>query len=675
MSKLTAAGILAAGALGVSLPANATTNIYDIAGTFGSLEQSCSQIAYLLNADCSFGRNRPHSPPKWIGPQFGGGHYAQGSIGDDVTHIPTFGVFVPAVPATVPVTGTYTPAVDDGKVAAPVTGTFSIDDRGTSDPADDLISANFSIGSMVRNLATGQFARSVQRWTTMAHTMAPTAVNATETVANAAGGVDYVIGSRGFPTPLCNSANSADCFSTANSSPTIDKPSQPRFWADRPAGSVGIEAVGLLGDPAFVLVPTPPTPPTGNVGARSTATFAGYSCSSTGDNPFPADDCSVSQILWGVGEDAGFDNMVMKISTNSLGAITSALIYWTQEYFIGAGGPPPLYDNSWQGGTINFTGQQQSVGPEAKDFAASVLQGSSGNTLDTVTNTVNFTGVVTVTIVTPPTKGTATVNANQTLNYNSTGATGTDTIVYQSTNGFATDTGIITITVAADTQPVAPDGPISISTAGSAPASTPGTVNVASLPGYMPGNTPSTVAITTPPDPAKGMATISGTTITFTPAATFFTGTDTIGYTITDGDSDPDSGVITVTIADVNPVLADNTITTDQDTASSAVSLGINPGNGSVAQHTLVVSTAATHGSCALTGTTIKYTPDAAYFGSDSCVLTITDGDGDTDTATITITVNEVSGALTLPGGGSAIDLWSLTLLGALPLLRRRRKA
>ena len=43
MSKLTAAGILAAGALGVSLPANATTNIYDIAGTFGSLEQSCSQ--------------------------------------------------------------------------------------------------------------------------------------------------------------------------------------------------------------------------------------------------------------------------------------------------------------------------------------------------------------------------------------------------------------------------------------------------------------------------------------------------------------------------------------------------------------------------------------------------------------------------------------------------------
>ena len=56
-------------------------------------------------------------------------------------------------------------------------------------------------------------------------------------------------------------------------------------------------------------------------------------------------------------------------------------------------------------------------------------------------------------------------------------------------------------------------------------------------------------------------------------------------------------------------------------------------------------------------------------------MVTITDGDGDTDTGTISITVNEVSNQLILPGGGSAVDPWSLALLGALPLLRRRRRA
>ncbi|TFG79849.1 MAG: hypothetical protein E4H19_16045, partial [Chromatiales bacterium] len=95
---------------------------------------------------------------------------------------------------------------------------------------------------------------------------------------------------------------------------------------------------------------------------------------------------------------------------------------------------------------------------------------------------------------------------------------------------------------------------------------------------------------------ANGTAAVTGTTITFTPATTFFVGTDTINYSITDADSDTDSGVITVTIDDVNPALSDGTITTAQDRASSALSLGITPGNGSVAQHTLAVSTQAANG-------------------------------------------------------------------------------
>ena len=115
------------------------------------------------------------------------------------------------------------------------------------------------------------------------------------------------------------------------------------------------------------------------MGATTTATFTGYSCDDSQANDL---DCTSNALVWQAngpgtgGEPAGFDNMVMKISTNGAGAITSALVYWTEEYLISFGGPPAGYDNSWQGGTFTFTGVEQSLAPDARDFAASVLEGS-----------------------------------------------------------------------------------------------------------------------------------------------------------------------------------------------------------------------------------------------------------------------------------------------------------
>jgi hypothetical protein len=268
--------------------------------------------------------------------------------------------------------------------------------------------------------------------------------------------------------------------------------------------------------------------------------------------------------------------------------------------------------------------------------------------------------------------GTATVDTNtQNVNYDSTGGTGTDPIVYQCTSGETTAQGTITVNVELDTLPVAPDGAISISTQGAAPGTgTTGTVNVSTLPGYASGNTPSVVTII-PPLAVNGTATVNGTTIT-----------DTVNYQITDSNEDAESGVITVTIPNVVPLLGDGTITTDQDRASSPQALLITPGNGSVSQSQITVTTPAANGNCAVTGTaaapTLTYTPAAGYFGTDSCVLTITDGDAittdDTDAGTFSITVNEVSDELQLPGGGGALDLWSLSFLVGLPLLRRRRR-
>ncbi|MEO8444907.1 MAG: Ig-like domain-containing protein [Gammaproteobacteria bacterium] len=678
MRKLLAAGIVAAGALGVSMQANALATVYEMDGTFSDVEQACTQITLLFGgSDCTYGRNRAGAAGSWIGGLFSGGHYPQDGVKDQPSYVPTSGVFDRP-------SQTFAPAAPDGKIAAPVSGTFTIDDNGTpGDPTDDLLSSTFTIGNMARNIATGQTTRAIQRWTTMDHVMAPTAVNATATVANGAGGVDYVIGTRGFPTPRCSKTNASDCFPTANSSSVFtDLDNTPEenavsFWVQIPVGQVGIERVGLLGDPNFVLTQPPPadSAKTGNRGATSTATFTGYSCSY---NSLSANDCAASVLVWSAAEPAGFDNMIMKVSTDSLGAITSARIYWTEEYFIGFGGAPPGYDNSYQAGAIDFTGVEQSLAPNARDFAATVIEDTTTNTLNAIGNVVNFAPTIVISIVTPPTQGTATVNGNGTINYDASGvAPGPQTIVYEATNGTDTDQGTITITVAADISPVAPDGTITISTQGAAPGSgTVGTVNVTSLAGYSAGNTPpSTITITTPPNGASGVAAVTGTTIRFTPAATFFAGSDTIGYTITDSNGDTDAGVITVTVTDVTPVLADGSLTTNQDTTSSQLTLGITPGNGSVAQHTLTVSTQGTGGSCALSGTKVTYTPNSGFFGTDSCVITIADGDGDTDTGTIDITVIEADDQLKLPGGGSAVDPWSLLLLGALPLLRRRRRA
>ncbi len=678
MRKLMAAGVVAAGALGLSAGAGAAETVYEITGSFGANEHSCTQISHVLGGfDCSFGRNWPAAAteadgitPAWGGPIFGGGHYERGSLGDVLSYVPTTGAYVSGT--------TFSLAAPDGKYEAPITGTFTINDNNTpGNAADDRFSANFSIGAMARNFPTGQSSRALQRWDSMDHVMVATNVSAA--TPNGAGGVDYVIGSRGFPQPLCNRADGADCFPTPNSpnNATGDYDANEllvSFWTPIAQNSIGVERTGQLADPSWATAnPRPPaSPPTGNVGARTTATFTGYECLSTING-----ECTTNSIVWGGGEDPGFDNLVMRVSTDSSGAITNAQVYWTQEYFIGAFGGIAGYDNSVQYGSFEFAGSVQNLAPNARDFAATVIEDTASNILDTVANSVNFTGPITVSIVTPPGAGTASVGGDQRIIYNATGVgVGTQTIVYETTDGDATDQGTITVTVEADASPVAPDGgTIAIVTQGVAPASTIGTLNVSSLGGYQAGNSPATV--TAVADVNDGTASVTGGTIVrFVPAANFFTGTAVFDYTVTDGNGDADSGEITVTIADANPILSDGTIpATDQDTQSPALTLSIVAGNGSVAQHTLAVTTQGASGTCDISGTQLRYTPDAEFFGDDSCVVTITDGDGDSDTAEFAVTVNEVDDALNLPGGGSAMDLWSLLLLGGAPLLRRRRRA
>ena len=67
-------------------------------------------------------------------------------------------------------------------------------------------------------------------------------------------------------------------------------------------------------------------------------------------------DCLSSNVVWGAGEDPGFDNLLLRIVTNGAGQLVSADGYWTQELRVAFSDTQPG-DNSWLGGTLSLSAQ------------------------------------------------------------------------------------------------------------------------------------------------------------------------------------------------------------------------------------------------------------------------------------------------------------------------------
>jgi hypothetical protein len=681
--------------LGLSMGAGAATVSYEITnGQMGEVEHSCTWITTVFtNQDCTYGNTTVGLNPLgtvWGGPTRQGGYYPVGSAGDSLTFNPN-----DSTPGSLPA------EPDDFKIKPVVVGTVIIDDSDTpADGTDDTVRLVFSIqgptptAGIVRSFSTGQFTQALQRWQSLDHTMAaPYPVD--QAIPNANGGFDYIIGSRGTPTKLCRALNPGgddtfdpdDCFPSPNYDKDNAQPAQPAWWAPRPAiGSVGIERSPKLGiKPGPGPGAAPPGQEVPNIGIQTVAVFrdrvdgvnnAAYSCE---NNNQASDDCILSPLVWNTVEDPGFDNMVGIISTDANG-ITSAELYWTQEYFIGAFGAQPVdVPNSFQASLISFDGIRSTTDPTAVDDAFTVVAGTSNSTLDVLANDRNYPAppetTVTITVA-PSAGGNATVNGDGTINYTPVAASGVETFTYQATtvqNEIEfNNTAVVSVTIQPDTQPGGGPVALAINTQGRSGAAAAGNVTLTNL-----GNLPSTVTLTSTGDPAKGACTVSGATITYTPQAAFVNGgdTDSCNYSVTDLDEDNATGVVNVTITDVQPVLGDAAEreldagdTTTSDAAFTA-------GNGTVAQHTLAVTTQATSGSCTASvvggSVRVSYTSNDDASGADSCVVTLTDADGDSDTGTFAFSV--LGGGVTLPGGGSAVDPWSLLLLGGLPLLARRR--
>ncbi len=271
--------------------------------------------------------------------------------------------------------------------------------------------------------------------------------------------------------------------------------------------------------------------------------------------------------------------------------------------------------------------------------------------LATLTTVTGSTGTPVFTITTQAARGVGTINGS-TLTYAPAAndfTTTALTLVYTATVGTVSDTGTITINIAAvNDAPVFTADPARSTNRGTAL-----TVAISELlandrPG--PANETGTVVIgtVTAATTQGGTAVINGTNIVYTPTATF-TGSDTINYTISDGTL---TAAATLTVNVVAPgavtvAAGDATLTFAEDGAAQTQNLAsLTTVTGSTAAATFTIVTQPARGTLVLSGSTATYTPAANDFTTTplSFVYRATVG-STSDTGTVTINISAVNDA------------------------------
>ncbi|MEW6219010.1 MAG: Ig-like domain-containing protein, partial [Thermodesulfobacteriota bacterium] len=140
-----------------------------------------------------------------------------------------------------------------------------------------------------------------------------------------------------------------------------------------------------------------------------------------------------------------------------------------------------------------------------------------------------------------------------------------------------------------------------------------------------------------------GSTAISGSRLVYTPAANWH-GTDTVSYQISDGHGGTASARVTITVQAVNdpPLAVADTATTDEDTPVTVTVLA-NDSDPDGDALTLASAGDGGHGSAAVSGNRLVYTPAANWSGTDTVIYQVSDGHGGTAAGTLTVTVRPVN--------------------------------
>lgn len=236
---------------------------------------------------------------------------------------------------------------------------------------------------------------------------------------------------------------------------------------------------------------------------------------------------------------------------------------------------------------------------------------------------------VVYTVGSPPSHGSLTINPDGTYSYQpAANYNGADSFTYAVSDGVATSTYTISITVTAvNDAPLGSDLQISVENGGTASGNLP--------PAIDPEGSSVFYEVDTVTPGATVIIGLDGS-YSYTPPSGF-SGTDTFTYTVSDGSAET-IYTVTVTVGPANqpPVASDATVGTNEDEPLSGMlpeatdeegqditySLGRNAINGSVAVNP---------------DGTYTYTPNANFSGTDSFTYSVSDG---TAASVYTITVN-----------------------------------
>ncbi len=248
---------------------------------------------------------------------------------------------------------------------------------------------------------------------------------------------------------------------------------------------------------------------------------------------------------------------------------------------------------------------------------------------------------LTVTGVNNATNGTValaagTITFTPALNFQ--GTAGFDYII---SDGTATDTGHVTVTVVAVNDP-----PVAVDDAASTDEDTPVDIFVGTLLANDIDFDGDTLTVTGVSNATNGTVTLAASIITFTPTADF-NGEAGFDYTITDG-TETDTGHVTITVDAVNdaPVAVDDAASTDEDTDAIIQSSTLLSNDTDADDDTLTLTAVSnpTNGTVGLDAGTITFTPTADFNGTAGFDYTISDGTL-TDTGHVTVTVISVNDA------------------------------
>jgi len=148
-----------------------------------------------------------------------------------------------------------------------------------------------------------------------------------------------------------------------------------------------------------------------------------------------------------------------------------------------------------------------------------------------------------------------------------------------------------------------------------------------------------TLNVTSVGSAVNGSVSLAGGNITFTPSANY-NGPASFTYTISDGNGGTDSATVNITVNPVNdaPVANDDI---QSGTIDSAITINVLTNDTDIDGDTLAVIavTQGVNGTVSGNGTTVTYTPNTGFIGTDTFTYTISDGNGGTDTGSITVNI------------------------------------